>query len=154
MIQYTCYPCPIGIIKIGWENDRVISIRCTDEVDACNTSSPVSDLAAVQLAEYFAGKRSSFTFPIDPKGTAFQQSVWNALGRIPYGKVVTYKEIAAAIGNPSAARAVGMACNRNPIWIAIPCHRVIGSNRKLTGYAGGMDMKQQLLQLEQANSPE
>ncbi len=154
MIQYACYPCPFGNLKIGWEDDAIISIRCTNEADGCSIPSSVSDLAAKQLAEYFNGKRSIFTFSMAPKGTAFQQSVWVALGQIPYGKVSSYKDIAAAIGNPGAARAVGMACNRNPIWIAIPCHRVVGTNRSLTGYAGGLDLKDRLLQLEQSNSPD
>ena len=100
------------------------------------------------------GKRMEFDLPVKLQGTEFQVKVWEALRQIPYGKVSTYKEIATAIGNPNAARAVGMACNRNPIWIAIPCHRVIGSGQALTGYAGGIDMKRSLLQLEQANSPD
>lgn len=84
-----------------------------------------------------------------PAGTPFQLAVWNQLLQIPYGETRTYGQIAAAIGKPGAARAVGMACNRNPLWIAIPCHRVVGSNHALTGYAGGLDMKQALLTLEQ-----
>jgi methylated-DNA-[protein]-cysteine S-methyltransferase len=83
-----------------------------------------------------------------PKGTEFQQKVWAALCEIPYGETRTYGEIAAAIGSPKAARAVGMACNRNPVWITIPCHRVVGSNGSLTGYAGGLEMKKFLLELE------
>ena len=154
MIQYAYYPCPFGNLRIGWENEMVISIQCTEEADGMSISSFVSDLAAAQLAEYFDGKRRDFTFPAEPRGTFFQKSVWEALRQIPYGKVSTYKEIATAIGNPNAARAVGMACNRNPIWIAIPCHRVLGSGQALTGYAGGIDMKRSLLQLEQANSPD
>lgn len=154
MVQYAYYPCPLGYLKIGWEDDIILSIRCTDKPDSCDVSSSVSDAAAAQLTEYFDGKRTHFTFPIDVRGTAFQQTVWDALRRIPYGKVATYKDIAIAIGNPGAARAVGMACNRNPVLIAIPCHRVLGSNRKLTGYAGGLDRKRQLLQLEHTNSPD
>lgn len=106
--------------------------------------------AAEELGEYFAGKRSAFTFPMEPAGTPFQKSVWDALLKIPYGKTATYGQIAMAVGNPKGARAVGMACNKNPIWIAVPCHRVIGSNGSLTGYALGTGMKRQLLKLEGA----
>ena len=106
--------------------------------------------AVKELGEYFAGKRTVFTFPMEPDGTPFQKSVWDALLKIPYGKTATYGQIAMAVGNPKGARAVGMACNKNPIWIAVPCHRVIGANGSLTGYALGMGMKQQLLTLEGA----
>ena len=85
-------------------------------------------------------------------GTEFQKSVWAALVRIPYGQTRTYGQIAADIGRPKAARAVGMACNQNPVWIAIPCHRVLGRNGALTGYAGGLDLKQKLLELEHRNA--
>ena len=106
--------------------------------------------AVKELGEYFAGKRTAFTFPMEPSGTPFQQSVWEALLKIPYGKTATYGQIAMAVGNPKGARAVGMACNKNPIWIAVPCHRVIGADGSLTGYALGMGMKQKLLTLEGA----
>ena len=149
MVQYTICPSPFGSILIGWEDGAVVSLRL-GETDA-NVTSPVSELAASQLQEYFAGNRKTFTFPIDLRGTPFQISVWNALRQIPYGHTASYKDIAIAIGNEKAVRTVGMACNRNPIWIAIPCHRVIGTNRKLTGYAGGISMKDALLKLESPN---
>lgn len=101
-----------------------------------------------QLDDYFAGRLNEFNLPLAPDGTAFQLSVWNALRKIPYGETRTYKEIAEAIGNPKSVRAVGMANNRNPIVIIIPCHRVIGSNGKLVGYRGGLDVKEKLLELE------
>ena len=104
--------------------------------------------AVKQLNEYFDGKRQSFDLPLKPHGTEFQQKVWSALLEIPYGQTRTYGEIAAAIGNPKACRAVGMANNRNPIAVIIPCHRVIGSNGALTGYAGGLKAKEILLELE------
>ncbi len=109
------------------------------------------DLAVCQLKEYFAGKRKIFDFPYQLKGTDFQQKVWAALCEIPYGQTRTYKDIALAIGNPRACRAVGMANNKNPMSIVVPCHRVIGSNGKLVGYGSGLDMKQALLQLEAKN---
>ena len=146
MVQYSSCPSPVGSILIGWEDDAVVSLRL-GEADSSITS-PVSELAAAQLQEYFAGTRKSFTFPIELRGTSFQISVWNALRQIPYGQTVTYKDIAIAIGNEKAVRAVGMACNRNPVWIVIPCHRVVGANRKLTGYAGGLSMKEALLNHE------
>ena len=146
MVQYATCPSPFGSILIGWEKDAVVSLRL-GETDS-NVTSPVSEQATAQLQEYFAGIRKTFTFPVAPQGTPFQISVWKELSRIPYGQTASYKDIAKAIGNEKAVRAVGMACNRNPIWIAIPCHRVVGTNRKLTGYAGGLSMKDALLKLE------
>ena len=146
MVQYDACPSPFGTILIGWEGEAVVSLKLR-EVDSISPS-PVSELAAAQLQEYFAGTRKGFTFPIELRSTPFQISVWEALTKIPYGETRTYGDIARAIGNEKAVRAVGMACNRNPIWIAIPCHRVIGSNKKLTGYAGGLTMKDALLTLE------
>ena len=146
MVHYASCPSPFGRISIGWEEDAVVSLKL-GEVDS-DSPSLVSQLAADQLQEYFAGNRKIFTFPVAPQGTPFQISVWKELSRIPYGQTASYKDIAIAIGNEKAVRAVGMACNRNPIWIAIPCHRVVGTNRKLTGYAGGLSMKDALLKLE------
>ena len=107
---------------------------------------------AREILEYLEGNRKEFTFPISPAGTSFQTAVWEALRHIPYGQTQTYGQIAAAIGRPGAARAVGQAANRNPIWIVIPCHRVIGSNGSLTGYAGGTELKQSLLELEKSHT--
>lgn len=101
-----------------------------------------------QLKEYLDGKRTLFDLPLEPKGTEFQKKVWNALKEIPYGETRSYGEIAKIIGNEKAARAVGMANNKNPIAIIVPCHRVIGANGKLVGYAGGLDLKEKLLDLE------
>ncbi|GGG16569.1 methylated-DNA--[protein]-cysteine S-methyltransferase [Paenibacillus abyssi] len=101
-----------------------------------------------ELIEYLQGERRSFSVPLDFRGTPFQVSVWNALGRIPYGQTLSYSDIAKDIRNPSSARAVGAAIGANPILITIPCHRVIGKNGALTGYRGGMDMKTKLLELE------
>lgn len=101
-----------------------------------------------ELKEYFAGERHEFDLPLAPEGTDFQRSVWDALLRIPYGETRTYKEIAESIGRDKASRAVGMACHANPIVILIPCHRVIGSDGRLTGFGGGLDVKSRLLRLE------
>ena len=105
--------------------------------------------AARQLEAYFSGKLESFDLKLAPKGTIFQKSVWKALCEIPYGETRTYKDIAVSIGKPKAYRAVGLANNRNPIAIIVPCHRVIGANGKLTGYASGLDVKAFLLKLEE-----
>lgn len=105
--------------------------------------------ATRQLEAYFSGKLESFDLKLAPEGTEFQKSVWKALCKIPYGETRTYKDIAASVGKPKAYRAVGLANNRNPIAIIVPCHRVIGSNGKLTGYASGLDLKAFLLKLEE-----
>lgn len=105
--------------------------------------------ASQQIEEYLQGKRKSFSLPIALQGTAFQQKVWQALRNIPYGEVRSYKQIAEKIGCPKGYRAVGMANNKNPIALIVPCHRVIGQNKKLVGYAGGIDIKEKLLKLEE-----
>ena len=147
MIQYTPCPSPFCNLFIGWEGDVVVSLS-PGQPDHPSVTAPVAELAAAQLQEYFSGTRKTFTFPMELRGTPFQISVWTALAKIPYGHTASYLDIARAIGNEKAVRAVGMACSRNPIWIAVPCHRVIGANRKLTGYAGGLSMKDALLKLE------
>jgi O-6-methylguanine DNA methyltransferase len=106
-----------------------------------------------ELNEYFAGQRRVFSVPLDLRGTEFQQQCWRALLDIPYGETRTYRDIARAIGHPHAFRAVGMANNRNPIAIIVPCHRVIASDGTLCGYGGGLDLKRKLLELEGATSP-
>jgi methylated-DNA-[protein]-cysteine S-methyltransferase len=107
---------------------------------------------AVQLEEYFAGRRTRFDLPLKLIGTAFQQEVWTALLDIPYGRTTTYGELAERLGKPRAARAVGLANGRNPIGIVVPCHRVVGSTGSLTGYGGGLDRKQHLLSHERQNT--
>ena len=147
------YETPVGRICIGEEKGwitRVTWSKIPQEYILEETELILN--CKKQLDEYFAGNRKIFDLPLAPKGTEFQQKVWNALTEIPYGKTRTYGEIAAAIGNPKAARAVGMANNKNPIGIIIPCHRVVGANGKLVGYAGGMEKKEWLLHLEQNES--
>lgn len=116
-----------------------------DEV--CETA--LMHIAEYQIRAYFAGILKVFSLPINPAGTDFQIKIWSLLCRIPYGTTATYGQIAAKAGNPHAARAVGSACHCNPIPIIIPCHRVVGCTGKLTGYAGGIELKQKLLELEQ-----
>jgi len=121
-----------------------------DEADTmlCDRQGGLYGKTQVELNSYFKGTLKTFTVPLSPKGTAFQQKVWQALIKIPYGQTRTYGQIAEAIGHPKAARAVGGACNKNPIAIIIPCHRVVGSNQSLIGYAFGVDIKTKLLNLE------
>ena len=147
MVQFATYSSPFGPVQIGHRDGRIISIRCGSSA-APHMPSEVSELANLQLQEYFAGKRTAFDLPLELEGTPFQLAVWKAMLEIPYGETRTYGQLAAAIGRPAASRAVGQAANRNPIWIVIPCHRIVGSNHSLTGYAGGLSMKRALLELE------
>lgn len=115
-------------------------------------ANPLLQHAAQQLTQYFSGERQQFDLPLAPEGTAFQQQVWQQLQALPFGTTCSYGELAAKLGKPNAARAIGMANNRNPLPILIPCHRVVGADGALVGYAGGLAIKQQLLQLEGARS--
>ena len=121
------------------------------QTEGDNTASPLLCEAIAQLNQYFSGERKDFNLPLSLNGTEFQKKVWNALQKIPYGETDTYGGIAAKIGSPKASRAVGMSNNKNPIMIIVPCHRVIGANGSLTGYAGGLEMKKYLLDLEKAS---
>ncbi len=140
----------IGNIAIIEEEDKIIAIEINKEIkeDVIQKETTLLEEVEKQLLEYLEGKRKNFDVPLNPKGTKFMKQVWTALQEIPYGEVRTYGQIAQKIGKPKAARAVGMANHRNPIPIIIPCHRVIGGNGKLVGYALGMDMKEFLLKLE------
>lgn len=150
--SYAVYSFPLGRLRIGYDGDVITSLGRTEAAGENGKKTPLTDLVYTQIMEYFAGTRRSFCFPYELRGTDFQKKVWRALCDIPYGETRTYKEIATIIGNPKACRAVGMANNKNPIAIAIPCHRVIGSDGKLVGYAGGLDMKEALLALERRNA--
>lgn len=135
-----------SIIQIGWENAGYVNVQ-TDAAGK-DESHPLLLQAEEELNEYFAGKRKVFTISLHPEGTEFQQKVWKALLDIPFGKTKTYGNIASIIGNPDAVRAVGGAANRNPIPVIIPCHRVIGADGKLVGFAGGLERKEILLEIE------
>jgi len=113
------------------------------------TKNAFTDKVYKEINEYLVGERKTFDIKYKFEGTAFQKKVWQVLETIPYGKVLTYGEVSKKINNPKAVRAVGGACHRNPIWLIVPCHRVIGSNGHLTGYANGLDMKKELLDIEQ-----
>jgi methylated-DNA-[protein]-cysteine S-methyltransferase len=138
---------PHGWLNIFASDTGVKAIDFSDSKCDINENM-LSKLAAKQLSEYIAGKRSSFDLPLQPEGSDFQQQVWQALLHIPFGATASYLDIALAVGNRKACRAVGAANGKNPIPIIIPCHRIIGSNGKLTGYAGGLARKQYLLALE------
>lgn len=157
---------PIGKLKVVEEENYIIELSLleknklqdfngktppleTEKQDDENGNPALLLAAKEQLDEYFSGKRKKFTLPLKPKGTIFQEKVWKALLDIPYGETRSYKQIAVQAGSEKACRAVGMANNRNPIMILIPCHRVIGANGAMVGYGGGISVKEYLLNLEQ-----
>jgi methylated-DNA-[protein]-cysteine S-methyltransferase len=151
-MNYQLLDTPIGSLRLVSTGTHLAAIefenRQSDpEGDTC-IADEVLERAAEQLEEYFAGRRKDFDLPLAPGGTAFQQTVWNALSTIPWGTLRSYADIARTIDKPKAVRAVGAANGRNPLPIVVPCHRVIGSNGSLTGFAGGLDIKRQLLELE------
>jgi methylated-DNA-[protein]-cysteine S-methyltransferase len=139
-----------GLAAVLWENDRPGRVPLQSAAE--DNGHPVLVEAERQLAEYFAGNRTRFALNLDVAGTPFQRRVWNALLTIPFGETRSYKEIASQIGSPGAVRAVGAANGRNPVSIVTPCHRVIGSNGRLTGFAGGLEVKARLLTLEGCES--
>jgi methylated-DNA-[protein]-cysteine S-methyltransferase len=139
-----------GLAAILWENDKPNRVRVREYVE--NNEHPLLLETERQLKEYFEGKRTSFSLPLDPIGTEFQKKVWEALSGISYGKTMTYGELAIQLGDIKAVRAVGAANGRNPISIVVPCHRVIGASGELTGFAGGLEAKAFLLSLEGVKS--
>lgn len=142
---------PIGTLGL-MDDERGLSRVFLRREGACpdvpEGETPLTLRAAAELEEYFSGQREAFTLPLSPHGTEFQRAVWAALRAIPYGQTRTYGEIAAAVGRPRAARAVGMANHDNPLLIFTPCHRVVGKNGALTGFACGLEVKRRLLELE------
>lgn len=153
MKKASIYETPVGSMGIAEEDGRITHVFFGSSVrpkEYQREETPVIRECAKQLQEYFAGERRDFDLPLNPEGTAFEREVWEALRTIPYGELRTYGQMAAQLGRPTASRAVGRANGLNPIAILIPCHRVIGANGKLTGYAGGLEMKERLLTLEGA----
>ncbi|WP_160154158.1 methylated-DNA--[protein]-cysteine S-methyltransferase [Microbulbifer sp. ALW1] len=157
MIRYEIYPSVFGELGIAASDTGLVGIDLQAgkrplavKEDWQRGANHLTDAASDQLAAYFAGERQSFDLPLDAAGTPFQQSVWRALCAIPYGETRSYRELAEAIGNPKAVRAVARANGANPLSIVVPCHRVIGADGTLTGYAGGLEMKARLLVLEGA----
>ncbi len=153
MKNFAIYETQMGYFIMKYEGDCLVYFKKLHEEHIVDfgTKTEFTDRAYNQLLEYFDGKRKDFDLPYKLNGTDFQKKVWSALCDIPYGQTRSYKEIAVAVGNPKASRAVGMANNKNPITVIVPCHRVIGSSGKLVGYAGGLTMKEFLLGMEGEN---
>ena len=149
---YFTYETPIGEITVCCHGGAVTGLRfgCVvpEDTDMRKIRTELSDKVYGQLLEYLNGTRKKFDLPLQMEGTEFQEKVWDVLLTIPYGETRSYKEIAEQIGDVKATRAVGMANNKNPIAIVVPCHRVVGADGALTGYAGGLDIKKKLLELE------
>lgn len=142
-------PSPLGITEIKGDEQGICSISILHKVDQTTAIIPeVLEDAVYQLNEYFEGKRQVFNLDLNPAGSDFQQEVWTALQKIPFGRTWSYMDLAKHLGNTGAIRAVAAANGKNPIWIVIPCHRVIGSDGSLTGYAGGLHRKSWLLEHE------
>ena len=152
MKKTAIYHSPVGDIQLEYEDGVVTALKNATAGVKADPPSELVKLVFQQLDEYFAGTRTVFAFPYRLQGTPFQEKVWEALRHIPYGETRSYKDIAEAIGHPKAFRAVGMASHANPIFIAIPCHRVIGIHGSLVGYGGGLEMKKALLELEKEAS--
>jgi methylated-DNA-[protein]-cysteine S-methyltransferase len=150
MIYQYSYETKLGSVTIVEEDGALLAITTHRTYEGIKQETPLINEAYRQLSEYLLGERKRFDLPLNPQGTVFQQQVWKALCDIPYGETRSYKQIAEAIGNPKAVRAVGMANNRNPLLIVVPCHRVIGANGKLVGYAAGIEKKEFLLKLEKS----
>lgn len=157
-MNYQFLETPIGSLRLVSDGTHLLAIefegQYREDIQGSERSDPVLASCSRQLSEYFAGVRQSFELPLGAHGTPFQQSVWAALLDIPYGEVRSYRDIARSINNKAAVRAVGAANGRNPLPIVVPCHRVIGSDGSLTGFAGGLETKTRLLQLEGALAPE
>jgi methylated-DNA-[protein]-cysteine S-methyltransferase len=150
-MTWTTMTTPIGEILLAADDEGLTHLLMAPfdpPAGPRDDDDPILTRARAQLTAYFAGELTEFELPLHPAGTEFQRRVWDALTTIPYGRTASYGEIAAAIGAPGAARAVGLANGRNPISIIVPCHRVIGSGGALTGYGGGLDRKRYLLGLE------
>ncbi|CAH0536219.1 methylated-DNA--[protein]-cysteine S-methyltransferase [Vibrio marisflavi] len=154
--MYSCFDSPLGQVTLQFNENGILGLwfetQTTQPAELgkrCDSAELVVQVRA-QMDEYFAGNRQEFELPLAAVGTKFQNAVWQALITIPYGETISYQDLANRIGNPKAVRAVGLANGKNPISIIVPCHRVIGKSGKLTGYAGGVDRKAQLLKLEGA----
>lgn len=147
------YDTEIGVIGIAEENGYISDMVFGKDglIDAEIAETRLIKKAFGQISGYLSGTRKSFDLPLLVEGTEFQEKVWNELLKIPYGETRTYGQIAEAVGNPKAVRAVGAANNRNSLPILIPCHRVVGANGSLTGYSGGLDAKRKLLEIEEKN---
>ena len=146
------HPFPWGFLHVEEQGDALTRVHClSPEVwgaSAVSAATPLLREACAQLDAYFAGRLRRFDLPLSPQGTQFQRRVWEELCRIGWGCARSYGEVARAVGSPRGARAVGMACNRNPLLIVVPCHRVVGADGSLVGFGGGLELKRRLLELE------
>jgi methylated-DNA-[protein]-cysteine S-methyltransferase len=143
-------PTPIGLLEVVADDEHLLRVTFVDAASTDHSTNAITDAAAAQLSEYFAGVRREFDVPLAPEGTDFQRAVWAQLLHVAYGQTASYREIALALGNLDAVRAVGAANGANPIAVIVPCHRIIGSNGQLTGYGGGLWRKEWLLRHEGA----
>jgi methylated-DNA-[protein]-cysteine S-methyltransferase len=150
-MEKSYYKSPIGILEIICENNELISLKLVNKIENTEKETDFIKNIKSQLNEYFLGKRKHFDIKINPKGSVFQKNVWKELQKIPYGTTRSYSETAEKTGNKNAQRAVGSACNKNPIIIIIPCHRVISKNKKIGGFACGANIKRKLLKIENYN---
>lgn len=139
---------PLGFAEISGDENGITAIQIVDTTSVSDTIPPVLEKAVLQFSEYFSGRRKDFDFKINPQGTAFQKKVWQELVTIPFGKTMSYLDLSKKLGDVKAIRAVAAANGKNPLWIVVPCHRVIGSDGSLTGYAGGLWRKKWLLEFE------
>ena len=139
---------PLGITKIEGDENGIVVISILSEGEVTTEIPSELQEAVTQLQEYFEGKRTDFTFKLNPKGTSFQQKVWQELSNIPFGKTISYLDLAKKLGDAKVIRAAASANGKNPLWIVVPCHRVIGTDGSLTGYAGGLWRKKWLLEHE------
>ncbi|NRA82749.1 MAG: methylated-DNA--[protein]-cysteine S-methyltransferase [Gammaproteobacteria bacterium] len=142
------FESPLGLIEFKASELGLSQVIFCGATQGASNASDITDNCKLQLSEYFAGQRTKFELALDPQGTEFQKSVWQCLSQIPFGEVASYKDIAKMVNRPKGSQAVGGANGRNPISIIVPCHRVIGSNGSLTGYAGGIERKLWLLNHE------
>jgi len=156
MTRYAKFLTPLGAVLATAEGGYVTSVNFIaansapplgKDWEEDPRSSPLKECAE-QLADYFAGTRQRFDLPVAPRGTPFQERVWREIERVPFGQTITYSELASRAGAPGSARAAGAATGRNPIWIVVPCHRIVGADGSLTGYAGGLERKRKLLEIE------
>jgi methylated-DNA-[protein]-cysteine S-methyltransferase len=156
MLHQISVDSPIGALRLHATDDALVAVYLPEQYAPGSVPEgaghAVLERAREQLVQYFAGERRCFDLPVEPQGTAFQREVWSALRAIPFGATRSYAELAAALGRPSASRAVGGANGRNPVAIIVPCHRVIGADGSLTGYAGGLARKEWLLRHERAGA--
>ncbi|MCY4644662.1 MAG: methylated-DNA--[protein]-cysteine S-methyltransferase [Bacteriovoracales bacterium] len=143
------FPTPIGVMTVTLESEKIVEIQFGGHATKRRQGPTLYHKACEQIVEYAHGQRRHFELPFSLRGTPFQKKVWKAMARIPFGKRCSYKDLARIVGSPKAFRAVGGACHRNPLPLIIPCHRVVGADGALTGFAGGIGLKKRLLRLEE-----